>query len=175
MSFRGAKRRENLPEGTPYYKTHARYCVLVGSNSIKILAVLRAIIISSKFWLFRECILFRTKYLMSLRAQRGNLPEGLHIIKPTQDTVYLWGLIASKFWLFRELCHSEEQSDVRISRKGSILQNPRKILLHLRGDEKQTNAVLWNFLPVFSITQLLLTIKLFLTSVLFFLAKCFFK
>ncbi len=27
----------------------------------------------------------------------------------------------------------------------------------------------------FSITQLLLTIKLFLTNVLFFLAKCFFK
>ena len=33
MSLRGATRRGNLPEGTPHYKTHARYCIM-GPNGI---------------------------------------------------------------------------------------------------------------------------------------------
>ncbi len=33
MSLRGATRRGNLPEGTPYYKTHARYFIM-GPNGI---------------------------------------------------------------------------------------------------------------------------------------------
>ena len=37
----------------------------------------------------------------------------------------------------RTLCHSEELrcNDVRIPRKGTILQSPRKILLYLRGEK----------------------------------------
>ena len=33
LSLRGATRRGNLPEGTPHYKTHARYCIM-GPNGI---------------------------------------------------------------------------------------------------------------------------------------------
>ena len=39
------------------------------------------------------------------------------------------------------LCHSEElhSNDVRIPRKGTLLQTPRKILLYLRGEKAHTS------------------------------------
>ena len=41
----------------------------------------------------------------------------------------------------RTLCHSEElhSNDVRIPRKGTLLQTPRKILLYLRGEKAHTS------------------------------------
>ena len=63
-----------------------RYCVLVGLNGIKILP----------FWGRYNLIKFSPfwgEFFMSLRSTAlrccGNLPEGNHITKPTQDTVVL--------------------------------------------------------------------------------------
>ena len=49
----------------------------------------------------------------------------------------LWNTLYSFPSVQRTLCHSEKlhSNDVRIPRKGTILQTPRKILLYLRGEK----------------------------------------
>ena len=53
------------------------------------------------------------------------------------ETYYKIFALSLYYPVQRTLCHSEELrcNDVRIPRKGTILQNPRKILLYLRGEK----------------------------------------
>ena len=119
-------------------------------------------------WLLRtNLILFRATHSVIASGNTGT----------PRDTVYPWGKGINKQKtnncrlrrLFGQKC-----SLWRIARKGHRIIKPTQDTFVLAWRRETTNAVLWNFLPVFSITQLLLTIKLFLTNVLFFLAKCSF-
>ena len=65
--------------------------------------------------------------------------------------------------------------DVAISRKGNRIIKPTQDIFLFAWRKETNKCCVMKLFARFSITQLLLTIKLFLTNVLFFLAKCFFK
>ena len=85
--------------------------------------------------------LFGTKCLMSLQCGvlSGRLPRYARndIVLRTEGKRMMSIAKTDKVFVWFILCHSEELlcNDVRISRKGYLVINPRKILLYLRGEK----------------------------------------